>query len=898
MLSSRRREFSETNFFGSNPTDRVYMLQPKISHYRILYNVGSSLLGDVYLAEDLHLGRKVALLFLPDQFSRDAEQMQRLAEEARVISSLNHPNIRMMYEVGHEQTENGVQYFIANEWVEGPTLREHLNSTRMRLAEVLETATQIVTGLVAAHIAGVLHRDLKPENVMIRPDGYVKILDFGLAKLIEQDSIMVDLSGPSTGAVTEPIAEQTAETSELTPLEIRLSDTAENDIYSTKPLDPAEAARLTAVFGERKNDSSPARSTTGLWWMPGTTGYLSPEQVRGEPIDERSDLFSFGVMVYEMCTGRLPFEGQTTTGVLSSILQTAPPPIRRFMPDAPEELEWIVTKLLAKERDERYQTGRELLNDLKRLRHRLEFEAEQFKQGEVAQRHPARQSGQQQVLETAPIRRDSGRQAGRGTEVINARSGSSRSSSSSGSRAFSDAIDSVAVLPLANVSNDSTAEYLSDGITESIIRTLSRVPRLRVMARSTVFRYKNKNADPLEVGRELKVRAVFAGRLLQRGDSIVIKAELVDAEDGTLLWAEQYQRPAGDIFELEAEIAKQISDSLRTKLTGDEQQSLVKRQTENPEAFEFYLKGRFFWNQRSLEGMKKGAECFIQAIRKDENYALAYAGMADCYLMLSVYALPPREFVPKARMAISKALAIDGQLAEAHASLGSLLFWYDWDFDRAEAEYKRAMTLNPNHPDAHQWCGYLYASQERFDEAFRKLRHAQMLDPLSIAIAANASELLYRAGRYDEAIANAEKTLEMDPVFGKALYWRTMSWIASGKIKEAIEFTNAIMDKLPEARTISTLLLAIALARAGERAAAEQILAKIEAVAANTYVPPFYLAIIAANLGDKDRAFAWLEKAYQERSGWMPWLKLEPLFDGLRTDARFSDLLRRIGLQP
>jgi len=365
-----------------------------------------------------------------------------------------------------------------------------------------------------------------------------------------------------------------------------------------------------------------------------------------------------------------------------------------------------------------------------------------------------------------------------------------------------------------------------------------------------------------------------------------------------LLWAEQYQRQAGDIFELEAEIAKQISDSLRTKLTGEEQQSLVKRQTENAEAFEFYLKGRFFWNQRSLDGMKKGAECFIQAIRKDENYALAYAGMADCYLMLSVYALPPREFVPKARMAISKALAIDGQLAEAHASLGSLLFWYDWDFDRAEAEYKRAMTLNPNHPDSHQWCGYLYASQERFDEAFQKLRHAQMLDPLSIAIAANASELLYRAGRYEEAIANAEKTLEMDPVFGKALYWRTMSWIASGKIKEAIEFTNLIMDKLPEARTISTLLLAIALARAGERAAAEQLLAKIEAIAANTYVPPFYLAMIAANLGDKDRAFAWLEKAYQERSGWMPWLKLEPLFDGLRTDARFSDLLRRIGLQP
>ncbi len=866
------------------------MLQQTISHYRILYNVGNSLLGEVYLAEDTQLGRKVALLFLPERFSRDAEQMRRLAEEARTISALNHPNVRMMYEVGHDQTGSGTQYFIANEWVEGPTLREHLSSTRMRLEEVLEMATQIVTGLAAAHSAGILHRDLKPENVMIRPDGYVKILDFGLAKLTEQDSMMVDLSGslttPSTGSIPVQAAETAALSSEeigIAGEEIGIAGDGESDPYTTRPLDAAQAILLTAALkqstGKQTDDPAAARGTTGLWWMPGTTGYLSPEQVRGEPIDERSDLFSFGVMVYEMCSGRLPFEGQTKTGVLSSILQNAPQSIRRFMPDAPEELEWITTKLLAKERDERYQTARELLNDLKRLRHRLEVGA-QAKQEDAPSRD-SRRSGKQRPLETTMIRHDSG-----------------ASHSSSGTRAFSDVIDSLAVLPLANTAGDPAIEYLSDGITESIIRTLSRVPRLRVMARSTVFRYKNKNADPLEVGRELKVRAVFAGRLLQRGETIVIKAELVDAEDGTLLWAEQYQRPVGDVFELETEIAKQISDSLRTKLTGDEQQTLVKHQTDNAEAFEFYLKGRFFWNQRSLDGMKKGAECFIQAIRRDANYALAYAGMADCYLMLSVYVLPPREFVPKARMAISKALALDGQLAEAHASLGSLLFWYDWQFDRAEAEYKRAMALNPNHSDAHQWCGYLYASQERFDDAFRKLRHAQALDPLSVAISANASELLYRAGRHEEAIANAEKTLEMDPAFAKALYWRTMSWIVTGKFKEAIEFSTAIMDKLPEARTISTLLLAIAFARSGQREAAAQILARIEALAATTYVPPFYLALITANLGDKDRAFAWLEKAYQERSGWMPWLKLEPLFDGLRTDARFSDLLRRIGLQP
>ena len=347
-----------------------------------------------------------------------------------------------------------------------------------------------------------------------------------------------------------------------------------------------------------------------------------------------------------------------------------------------------------------------------------------------------------------------------------------------------------------------------------------------------------------------------------------------------------------------ADIAKQISESLRIKLTGELEQKLAKRQTQNPEAFDLYLKGRYFWNQRSLEGMKKGAECFIQAIRRDANYALAYAGMADCYLMLSVYSLPPREFVPKARLAISKALALDDQLAEAHASLGSLLFWYDWEFDRAEAEYKRAIDLNPNYPETHQWSAYLYAAQERFDETFQKLRHAQALDPLSIPITANAGELLYRAGRYEEAVAQAEKALEMDPTFAKALYWRTMAWLAAGNFQPAIEFSKQIMGSRPEARALATLILAIALGRSGQTDAARQLLTGIEAQAAKTYVPPFYLALITANLGDKDAAFGWLEKAYQERSGWMPWLKLEPLLDGVRTDARFNDLLRKIGLQP
>lgn len=884
------------------------MLSQTISHYRILYHIGVSLIGDVYLAEDTKLGRKVALLMLPEQFARDAERMQRLTQEARVLSTLSHPNIRTMYEVGSASVSGQLQYFIANEWVEGPTLREHLAYTRMRVEEVLDVTSQIVTGLAAAHAAGVLHRDLKPENVMIRPDGYVKILDFGLAKLTEQDTMLVELGDSSA------LQEQASVSVDAETKEIHISESGNlvegldvgHDPYRTTPLNAAQVAKLTTALGAKAAN----RMTSGLWWAAGTTGYLSPEHIQGEAIDERSDLFSLGVMVYEMCAARLPFDGQTTTAMLSSILQTAPPPIRRAMPDAPDELEWIISKLLAKERDERYQTARELLNDLKRLRHRLEVEAEQVRrsgqtslagQKSGSTDNALRRSGQLASLATKPISRDSGKESGRGTEVINSRAPGSSKRSSGASRAFSDVIDSLAVLPLANVGNDPNAEYLSDGITESVINTLSRVPGLRVMARSTVFRFKGKTPDPLEVGRELNVRAVFAGRLFQRGEDIVIKAELVDVEDGALLWADQYQRKmgkAGDIFELENDLSKQISESLRLKLGGEQQEKLAKRQTVNPEAYELYLKARYCWNQRSPDGLRKGAELFIQAIRKDPNYALAHAGLAYCYSQLSTHVLPPREFVPKARMAVIKALELDSQLAEAHAAYASLLFWYDWEFDRAEEEFLLAVELNPNYTEAPQWCAYLYLTMGRFDDAFEMLKQAQSRDPLSIPVSSSFGEFLYFTRRFEEAVVECEKTLQMDPTFARALYYRTLSWIGLGKLTEAIEFLKVVIERRPEAKQIGTFLMAIALARAGQQEASRQILAGLELYAQTNYIPPYYLALITANLGETDRAFYWLEKAWQEHSGWLPYLNLDSMLDSLRTDARFSDLVRRVWLQP
>ncbi len=866
------------------------MVSQTISHYRILDHLGANLIGEVYVAEDTRLGRKVVLQILSEELTRDGERLNRLAQEARALSALNHPNIRMIYEVGSDFAEGRLRHFIATEFVDGPNLRIHASGAgrRMRLEEILDVALQVATGVAAAHAAGVLHRDLKPENIVVRADGYVKILDFGLAKLAEQDSMMIDLGGRTESPSEIDALDVTK------PLDDDEEDEPASDPYRTRPLDPSGLAQLAKPGEKPAVASSPG--TGSLWWAPGTTGYLSPEQIRGETTDERSDLFSLGVVIYEMCAGRLPFEDVTTTGVLNSILQTPPPPLVRFMPEAPDELEWIVTKSLAKDRDERYQTARELISDLKRLKQRLEFEAESAR---LAQRDSgdARRSGRQRISETSPISPgDSGRASAPTSGRRSGRESGSSGLRSGPSRFLSEAIDSIAILPLINVVKDPATEYLSDGITESIINTLSHLPRLRVMARATVFRYKGRDVDPLEVGAELGVRAVFVGRLLKRGDDLVIKAELVDAVDGALVWADQYQRKAGDIIELEADIARQISEHLKVKLNSEQQQGLAKRYTENAEAYQLYLRGRYFWNQRSLPGMKKGIEYFVPAVRRDPRYALAHAGMADCYLMLSVYSLPPREFVPKARMAIRRALEYDDQLAEAHASLGSLAFWYDWDFALAEREFERAIELNPNLPEPHQWSAYLFGAQDRFDLALERLRRARKLDPLSIIITTNTGEILYRAGRYDDAIAECEKALEMDPQFAKALYWRAMAWIASDRLVESIAFLEAALKLPGETQTLASIFLAVARARAGRREEAQQAFDQLLQHAASNYAPPFYLAIVAASLGDTEQAFEWLERAYQERSGWMPWLKHEPLLDSLRADARFSDLLRRIGL--
>jgi serine/threonine protein kinase len=796
------------------------------------------LIGEVYLAEDSHLGRTVALTLLPEWY--DAERMQRVARECRAISALNHPNIRTIYDVGQHRS----QYYIVTEYVDGPTMRDYLGHTRLRIEEVIDVGLQILSGLSAAHLAGVLHRDLRPDNIVLRPDGFVKIIDFGLTKLVEQNSMMVALN--EAREITEDLNVENIKAESVSPID---DDNDDDDPYKTQPLGIPVTFKLNLAALEKVGAGA-----TGLWWSLGTIGYLSPEQIRDEPVDERSDLFSFGVVLYEMCAGRLPFEGKKAGEVLSTILESEPPPVRRFMPGAPEALESIISKALAKKREERYQTARELLYDLKQLKERMDFESGRLRYGK---RKPQR---------------------------------------SNATGESSEAVDSIAVLPLSNTGKDPDVEYLCDGIAESIISTLSRIPGLRIMARSTVFRYKGREVYPQDLGRELGVRAVFLGRLVQRGNNLVIKTELVDAIDGSLLLAEQYQSEFGDIFELEADIARQISDNLRIKLTGEQQHKLAQHDTDDPKAYDLYLKGRFFWNQRSPEALKKGIEYFVQAIKKDATYAKAYSGLADCYTILSWYSVPPRDFVPKARMSVTKALKLDDQLPEAHTSLGFIALWYDWDYFEAEQEFLWASSLNPNYPTAHHWYSYCLFALERYDEAEVSIRNALELDPLSLSIITDIGEQYYRLRRYDDALEQFQRSLALDPEFSIARYWMLRTWLEVGKVDETIAALEGIVEGivLEEGEYGKIAVLVIAYARAGRGEEAQRIYRELSEVSESRYVPPYHLAIAAAGLGDSDQAFSWLDKAYQERSGWLPWLKQDPLADSLRSDARFDDLLEKV----
>ena len=798
----------------------------RLGRYEIRSKIGAGGMGEVYLAQDTKLDRQVALKILPPEFDSDAVRMRRFVLEAKSASALNHPNIITIYEI--DQADSA--HFIATEFIDGETLRQRINGAPIKLLEVLDLAAQIASALSAAHAAGIMHRDIKPENIMLRRDGIVKVVDFGLAKLNEKaDTGTVDTEAATKGLVqTEP----------------------------------------------------------GV--MVGTVAYMSPEQVRGLTLDARTDIFSIGVVLYEMVAGRRPFEGATFGDMIVSILERKPAALATYRRGIPETLEWIVSKALRKDREERYQTAKDMATDLRRLKQRIEIDAE---------REPSTHSGMGGGMASA----DNGGRAAATTVRAPAQiSDLSLTETPVRKRRSHQAIDSLAILPLVNASGDPNAEYLSDGITESIINSLSQILKLRVMARSTVFRYKGREVDPQTVGRELGVRAILTGRALQLGDSIVIGTELVDASDGSQLWGEQYRRKFSDIFALQEEISREISEKLRVKLTGAQKKHLTKRYTENTEAYQFYLKGRYYENKWFNEAaLRKAIECFQEAIERDPTYALAYAGLADCYVHLSTFNVTPsKEGFAKARAAVLKALEIDDALAEAHTSLARIKSSFDWDWPTAEEEFKRAIELNPNYATAHHLYGRHLMIMGRFDEATVEIGRASELDPLSLIINADLSAPLFFRRQYDGAIERLRKTLEMDSNFALAHARLAVAYEYKGMYEEAIAECKRMIELSGNSADNPSNLAALAIlyAESGREDRARDILNRLKERSQRENVSPTEIAEIHAALGEIDQAFEWLEMAYQVRSTDLRFLKVSQSWDSLRSDPRFADLLRRVGL--
>jgi serine/threonine protein kinase/tetratricopeptide (TPR) repeat protein len=785
----------------------------RLGRYEIRSRLGAGGMGEVYLAQDMDLDRPVALKLLLAEITKDREYLRRFKQEARAASALNHPNILIIHEIGLTESAS----FIVTEFIEGVTLRQRLETGRIDESELCDVAIQVCSALAAAHLAGIVHRDIKPDNIMLRSDGYVKVLDFGIAKLTEPRSRMVD---PETST-------------------IELID-------------------------------------TGVGKVIGTPEYMSPEQARGQETDHRTDIWSLGVVLYELVAGQAPFDGETTNDVLASILRDEPARLRERSPEVSAELERIIMKTLAKDRAQRYQSITELLINFELLKQGLEVGKEFSRFAPKASASTAR------TLEASP------EPVGESVSAI------VRPRVTAPQQQFHEAIDSLAILPLANVSGDPKMEYLADGITESIINTLSQVSALRVMARSTVFRYKGREVDPQEVGRDLNVRAVMLGEALQFGTNLIIKVELVDVENGSQLWGEQYHRRPSDILRIQEEIAREIARNLRLKLSGELQQRLNKRHTDSTKAYQLYLKARYFWNKRTEEGIRKSIGYFNRAIEEDPCYALAYVGLADAYDMMGVYhILRPDETSSRAKAAAERALEIDSSLAEAHTCLAKVKTDYDWDWLASEAEFRRAIDLNPNYAPTHQWYALHLMAMERFDEASAQIKLAQELEPLSLSINVSMGLPFYWSRQYDQAIEYFRKTIEMDHTFSLAHVLLGQAYLQQGLHEEAIiELQTAReFDNTPQVQA----MLGYAYSVAGKTSDAEEILGELGTLSARRYVSPYLRALIYTGLGDKAQAFKWLDRAYEERNEWLVWLKVDPKLDSLRSDPRFSDLMLRVG---
>ncbi|MGI8734191.1 MAG: protein kinase domain-containing protein [Pyrinomonadaceae bacterium] len=829
-----------------------------IAHYSMVAKIGEGGMGEVYQALDTRLDRKVAIKFLNEEFSRNEDKLSRFIQEAKAASALNHPNILTVYEIG----EVDGKHYISTELIDGQTVRQQLSQREpLPLNTILKIGVQVAEALSAAHHAGIIHRDIKPENIMIRKDGYAKVLDFGLAKLSEP------AAGMSSG-----------------------------------------------------EDVTRALVKTIPGMVMGTVSYMSPEQARGKETDARTDIWSLGVVLYEMLARRVPFTGETINHTIVAILEREPPALG----NVPPELQRIVRKAITKDVDMRYQSARDLLIDLKSLRRDLDIQGELERSvipnSEPASSFPesatrmftsdtfeATRSGHAQSTQSVLTSTSSLEYAvnqARSHKVGTALVGILLVGVISAVAYFrffprggnTGQVTSIAILPFQNKSDDPNTDYLSDGLAESLIFRLSQLPGLKVSSTSSVFRYKGKETDAVKVGTELGVNAVMSGRMVQRGDNLTISVELVDVRNNTTLWGEQFERKMSDLLATQREIATAITEKLQLKLSGADAKGLNKQYTQSNEAYQLYLKGRYYYNKRSKDGLERAIASFRQAIELDRNFALAHVGISDSYFVMPSYAyLSPKEATPQSLNAARRALQIDADLAEAHSSYASGLT-VERNWAEAEHEFRRALELNPNVAEIHYRYGLEYlAPLGRLDESIVEIRRALDLEPLSIPMSANLAGVHLYARKNDLALEYARKAAALDPNHPTAKFWLGWAYNANGMYSEAISLCEQALSTDQNNQDLLQIL-GYAYAKVGRRSEVENVIKRFEQIARTQYVVAYRVGNLYAMLGDKDRAFAEIEKSLAASDWDINRIKVDPFMDSLRDDPRFKEILKRLNL--
>jgi serine/threonine-protein kinase len=802
------------------------MIGQLLLQYRVVEKIGEGGQGTVYRAIDTTLDRSAVVKVLPPALTDSSSNLVRFEREARLASSLDHPNICTIFGL-HKVDDT---HFIAMQYIEGRNVRELVAGRPLDLRQTLSIAIQVTNALAAAHARGIVHRDIKARNVMVTRNGTVKVLDFGLAKLIEPAHMV--------------------------------------------GIDP----QLTEV---------------GVPY--GTSTYAAPEQAQGLPVDHRGDIFSTGVLLYEMLAGTWPFRGKTALDVRYAVVYHKAKPIAEARgEDSPtiQRLQSILDKALAKDPDERYQRIEDMRSDLQDVLHELEADSSV---GNTLSDMP--QTTVPPLLRRRPDLWTRPRTIAAIAAALIVVAALSIFAFRRSRTAESAAINSLAVLPFSN--NDPSTQYLSDGITESLIENLSQLPDLKVKSSSTVFHYKGRDADPAEIGRELGVHALLSGSIVQRGDELAVSVELIDVRDDSHIWGERYVRKVSEVVALPQQISRDVSQKLRARgdgVNGVDHSQITRNYSPDSEAYRLYLQGRYNWNKRTVEGLQKGIEYFGQAIMRDQDYSLAYAGLADCYLLLNVYNVASADdSYPKAEAAANRALSINSNLAEAHTSLAFVTYRYRLKWTEAEEHFKKAIALNPSYATAHQWYASYLAACGRMDEAVAEAKTARELEPFSLTIYSDYIRNLYYAGKLDEAYSEASKLRELDPTFGRAYYELGLVLEAQGKLEESIAVLRTALKSAPD-NVFALTALGHAQALAGKKNDAERVIARLQELAKQQYVSPFQIAVVYAGLDNRKLALDWLEKSRAERFNWLPFLQVDPVFKNLRNEQRFVELSKSLGL--